>query len=1270
MSCIARARRSVVSTAGALVALASVVIVFSAQLATANPASFEGLGDLTGGATFSAAYDVDFAGQRVVGTSKSGAQPHAEAFVWDSINKMQGLGSLSGFFPRSEAFAISLDGSSVVGTAKSAFNLTEAFRWRQGTGMVGLGFLQPGADFSVAIATNATGDIVGGFSRAIVQTAFSWSATNGMKSLGFAPGYNSSRLTGGSADGMIFTGYVGEIGSDEMETVLVTLNGAGQGTLVPLGFPAGTTMSDAADMSANGDVIVGTAENGVEQAFCWTLGSQFSILQPLPGADGGEAFGVSPDGSVIGGTSGGKAVLWERATTGQAPPPPRDVQQELGAVLDLGGWTLTEVRAIAGDNRTIVGNGINPQGKPEGWIATLGDATVVNPSLITAGRDFTCAIIDAALRCWGNNGAAGIPDSDPGPYTAVGGGELQVCAIEQDSSATCWPESQLPGDATDLPAGSYVQIAGGRGYTCGRLSDATLSCTEGAPGPVPTGTFVDFDASPEFYCAVRDDGTVTCRGEDGGFGRTQPPAGLTDAVRVSTGDENACAVREKGELECWGGNDDDQSDPPTGTASAVECGSLHCCAIRTPLQFSSPVDEVACWGKGEEGEPDGQADAPEEIRFSALATGGDGTQSGHSCAVDENDVIRCWGNREDGQACPPGDPDCDGIPDLQGDNCPGVFNPDQLDESEAALGLPRDGVGDACDLCLTEYDPNQFDSDFDEENGVSDGFGDECDVCPEVFDESQNALACVQPEFIVSRLDPTPPPPGQGGGSGGSATQNFDVSLRCGNDVITQAAIGVDLGPTTGTITVGNNCTPSGCDANDASGDPFFLLGDAVASPDPDTFASRPGDPNRPAEASPTVVYLSAAGEGGVLCQNGNTEFLARISVTEYPDGVVPPLTTDGVVQTTENPLVSTQGQGPLDSAEIQLTNGDPENAIATVELLPFVSSTDPETDDGTWWLATITASERIDRLHVAFTGDGDLSFVGCANLSSDACISELPVYDCQAIGNEPSGSIGPDVDFTSMDSRVFGPAAEGANLSGLADVQENAIYVSLEARLNGAAPFESGSSFRAFNKNLQPAIFGVVRFVPNTSTGGSLVAPGVTYRGVETIFNQDRDQAPTCPAVETPFPVFGKTVPDESVISLSEIATVETAVLGEDPDGDNRPSDFDICPNAFDPSQLDRGSVRTPEDPDGFETNNIGDECECASLVGGDGRSLQEDLEAVQDVVLGDLPAGAVVDRCSHVGDLDCDLADWAVLARVQAGFGSKGENCAPSVGASSGSP
>jgi probable HAF family extracellular repeat protein len=73
---------------------------------------------------------------------------HAQSF--------SGLGFLiGGSF--SQAQAVNADGTVVVGFGNATGIPQEAFRWTQAGGMVGLGFLSPGASISQALGVNADG---------------------------------------------------------------------------------------------------------------------------------------------------------------------------------------------------------------------------------------------------------------------------------------------------------------------------------------------------------------------------------------------------------------------------------------------------------------------------------------------------------------------------------------------------------------------------------------------------------------------------------------------------------------------------------------------------------------------------------------------------------------------------------------------------------------------------------------------------------------------------------------------------------------------------------------------------------------------------------------------------------------------------------------------------------------------------------------------------------------------------------------------------------
>lgn len=67
--------------------------------------------------------------------------------------------------------------------------------------------------------------------------------------------------------------------------------------------------------------------------------------------------------------------------------------------LDISGWTLSTATGIAADNRTIVGLGVNPNGKREAWLAFVGvpepDASLVG----TMGMLSVLGLAASRRRC-------------------------------------------------------------------------------------------------------------------------------------------------------------------------------------------------------------------------------------------------------------------------------------------------------------------------------------------------------------------------------------------------------------------------------------------------------------------------------------------------------------------------------------------------------------------------------------------------------------------------------------------------------------------------------------------------------------------------------------------------------------------------------------------------------------------------------------------------------------------------------------------------------
>lgn len=177
-----------------------------------------------------------------------------------------------------------------------------------------------------------------------------------------------------SSDGAVVVGKSSSLDSSTggFEAFKWTTNG-----MVGIGFLPGKTTSGATGISADGNVIIGysggddfTGYYGAE-AFRWTEAGGMVGLGDLPGgASSSSATAANHDGSIIVGRgsseNGTEPFFWD-STNGM-----RSLKSVLEASgLDLSGWILTTVSDISSNGTVIVGNGTNALGQAEGWLAVL-----------------------------------------------------------------------------------------------------------------------------------------------------------------------------------------------------------------------------------------------------------------------------------------------------------------------------------------------------------------------------------------------------------------------------------------------------------------------------------------------------------------------------------------------------------------------------------------------------------------------------------------------------------------------------------------------------------------------------------------------------------------------------------------------------------------------------------------------------------------------------------------------------------------------------------
>ncbi|AKT37438.1 EGF domain-containing protein [Chondromyces crocatus] len=289
-----------------------------------------------------------------------------------------------------------------------------------------------------------------------------------------------------------------------------------------------------------------------------------------------------------------------------------------------------------------------------------------------AGAAHTCAIKqNGNLWCWGANNVGqlgvGTLDNQSLPayvsldrtWTRVAAGEQHACAVESDGTLSCWGRN----NAGQLGLGASVVQ---------ELSPVRVSVDPLASAPDNDWRLVD--ANRESTCALKQDGRLYCWGQNSdlqiaraGGGTVAAPSLVETSADAMDADWTAvavgpttCALKSDGRLFCWGRGVEGQlangvlqssATPvhiaPETTFKVVRAGFSHVCAIDT-------ADTLSCWGRNQAAQIAGGQPAlvttphPKEAavgrRWVDVALG-----TTHSCALDDEGHVACWGSRLHGQ---------------------------------------------------------------------------------------------------------------------------------------------------------------------------------------------------------------------------------------------------------------------------------------------------------------------------------------------------------------------------------------------------------------------------------------------------------------------------------------------------------------------------------------------------------------------------------------------------------------------------------------------
>ena len=215
-------------------------------------------------------------------------------------------------------------------------------------------------------------------------------------------------------------------------------------------------------------------------------------------------------------------------------------------------------------------------------------------------------------------------------------------------------------------ADSWVQLATGEDFTCGRRTNGSVACwgnnedkqlgvltdKSASTTPVETGigNAVDISASGMQACATLSTGQVKCWGQtrlaSWGTGELPRSMGMNNAAATSVSTARGCARRRGAYVDCW-----EQEGLPRLELSRVSnviqvgVGADFACALTSG-------GTVWCWGDGRKGQrgnegptwPDAAAQVPGVIDAVDLGVG-----ESNVCVVRRTGGVQCWGPNSDGQ---------------------------------------------------------------------------------------------------------------------------------------------------------------------------------------------------------------------------------------------------------------------------------------------------------------------------------------------------------------------------------------------------------------------------------------------------------------------------------------------------------------------------------------------------------------------------------------------------------------------------------------------
>eukprot|EP00904_Undaria_pinnatifida_P001987 jgi/Undpi1/1178/HiC_scaffold_10.g04640.m1 len=190
-----------------------------------------------------------------------------------------------------------------------------------------------------------------------------------------------------------------------------------------------------------------------------------------------------------------------------------------------------------------------------------------------------------------------------------------------------------------LPPRRPQQLSVGGHHACGLRREGQVVCwgddiAKSTSGVPENTVFVQVVAGKDNSCGLRPNGQAVCWGSNIA-GQSEPPKDVQFRQLSASSSRHVCGLTLEGDIRCWGRDMRGETQFRVGPWAQVTCGQWTTCGIR---QHDGGIE---CWGMNK---LNSSRSSYEEVT----------TADYHTCAVNWNGEVECWGNAQKAEQVPDG----------------------------------------------------------------------------------------------------------------------------------------------------------------------------------------------------------------------------------------------------------------------------------------------------------------------------------------------------------------------------------------------------------------------------------------------------------------------------------------------------------------------------------------------------------------------------------------------------------------------------------------